>query len=92
MEKEIQHFYPTSRNAWREWLFKHHRSEQAVWLVMCRKDAGKTTIDWSNAVDEALCFGWIDSKRNTLDNETFIQFFCKRKLRGTWSKVNKEKC
>lgn len=49
------------------------------------------SISWSDAVDEALCFGWIDSVRKTIDEEKFVQFFGKRKPRGTWSKVNKEK-
>ena len=92
MEKEeIETFYPTSRKAWRQWLVKHHRSAQAVWLVMYKKAADKPTMDWNDAVEEALCFGWIDSKRKTLDDEKFIQFFSKRKPQGTWSRVNKEK-
>lgn len=50
-----------------------------------------STISWSEAVDEALCFGWIDSVRKTLDEEKFVQFFCKRKPKSGWSKINKEK-
>lgn len=50
-----------------------------------------SSMTWSEAVDEALCFGWIDSKRKPVDEEKFIQFFCKRKAGSTWSKVNKEK-
>ena len=90
-QKEIETFYPTSQQQWRQWLEENHRSKQAVWLVHYKKKSGVPTISWSEAVDEALCFGWIDSVRKTLDNETFIQFFSKRKPNGTWSKVNKEK-
>jgi len=90
-KKEIETFYPTSQQQWRQWLEKNHRSKQAVWLVHYKKKSGVPTISWSEAVDEALCFGWIDSIRKSLDNETFIQFFSRRKPNGTWSKVNKEK-
>lgn len=90
-KKEIETFYPTSQQQWRQWLEENHRSKQAVWLVHYKKKSGVPTISWSEAVDEALCFGWIDSVRKTLDSETFVQFFSKRKPNGTWSKVNKEK-
>ncbi|MGN6645126.1 MAG: YdeI/OmpD-associated family protein [Cytophaga sp.] len=89
--EQIATFYPKSRKAWRQWLTKHHRSEQSVWLLFYKKESGKPTISWSDAVEEALCFGWIDSKRKSLDPESFIQFFCQRKPKGTWSKINKEK-
>jgi uncharacterized protein YdeI (YjbR/CyaY-like superfamily) len=88
---DIITFRPTSRHAWRQWLKVHHESEPSVWLVLYKKEANKPTISWSEAVDEALCFGWVDSKRKPLDGEKFIQFFSKRKLKGTWSKINKEK-
>lgn len=90
-KKEIETFCPTSRQEWRQWLQENHNSKQAVWLVQHKKKTGMATITWSDAVDEALCFGWIDSVRKTLNHETFIQFFSKRKPNGTWSKVNKEK-
>ena len=89
--KNIETFSPTSRQDWRQWLEANHRSKPAVWLVQYKKNAKMPTISWSEAVDEALCFGWIDSVRKSLDEEKFIQFFSKRKPRSTWSKVNKEK-
>lgn len=49
------------------------------------------TISWSEGVDEALCFGWIDGKRKPIDHEKFMQYFCKRKPAGTWSRINKKK-
>lgn len=90
-KKEIETFCPASRQAWRLWLQENHISKQSVWLVQYKMKSGKPTISWSEAVDEALCFGWIDSTRKTLDHETFIQFFCKRKPKSVWSKINKAK-
>ncbi len=82
---------PSNRGEWRQWLEEHHAKKQSIWLLYYKKKAAKPTLDWSEAVDEALCFGWIDSKRKPVDEEKFIQFFSKRKVRSTWSKVNKEK-
>lgn len=90
-ENDIETFYPASRTDWRKWLEANHHSRKAVWLLCYKKKTGKPTIAWTEAVDEALCFGWIDSVRKTLDEEKFIQFFSRRKAKGTWSKVNKEK-
>ncbi|MDB5258669.1 MAG: hypothetical protein JWM14_3364 [Chitinophagaceae bacterium] len=84
-------FYPANRQEWRQWLQDNHLSKPSVWLVYYKKKTGVATISWSDAVDEALCFGWIDSKAKPVDEETFMHFFCKRKPRGTWSKINKEK-
>lgn len=90
-EKDTETFCPTSAQEWRKWLNTNHQHKESVWLIFYKKQTDKPTINWSDAVDQALCFGWIDGKRKTLDNERFIQFFCKRKPKGTWSKVNKEK-
>ena len=88
---DIETFCPTSQQQWRQWLQENHRSKQAVWLVCYKKKANIPTVIWSDAVDEAICFGWIDSKRITIDDDKFMQFFSQRKSNGTWSKVNKEK-
>jgi len=90
-KKEIEIFYPTSQTAWRKWLEKNHLSKQAVWLVFYNKKSEQKSITWSEAVDVALCFGWIDSKKVKIDAETSHQFFSKRKPKSTWSKINKEK-
>lgn len=84
-------FYPASLSEWREWLMTNHLTEQSVWLVFHTKSSGKPSITWSDAVDEALCFGWIDSKKIRIDTSTSHQFFSKRKPQSTWSKINKEK-
>ena len=88
---EIATYYAPDRQQWRAWLKRNHQSKQAVWLVCYKKIAGMPTVTWSYSVDEALCFGWIDSKRIPLDENRFLQFFAKRKSKGTWSKVNKAK-
>jgi uncharacterized protein YdeI (YjbR/CyaY-like superfamily) len=89
--KEIEIFYPGSQTAWRIWLQENHLSRQAVWIVFYNKKSEKKSITWSDAVDVALCFGWIDSKKIKIDEETSHQFFSKRKSVSTWSKINKEK-
>lgn len=92
MENEDQEtFYPVSKQEWRQWLQKHHDKKQSVWLICYKKKSMMPTLSWSDAVDEALCFGWVDSKRKPVDEEKFMQFFSRRKAKGTWSKINKEK-
>lgn len=88
---ETEIFYPTSQADWRQWLEENHVSRQSVWLVFYAKSSEKSSITWSDAVDVALCFGWIDSKKIKIDAEKSHQFFSKRKPQSTWSKINKEK-
>jgi uncharacterized protein YdeI (YjbR/CyaY-like superfamily) len=90
-ENETGTFYAANRQEWRQWLKLHHDKEQAVWLIYQKKMSGKPSVTWSEAVDEALCFGWVDSKKKTIDEASFMQFFCRRKPKSTWSKINKEK-
>jgi len=90
-EKETATVCPASRQEWRLWLQKNHGIKQSAWLVYYKKHSGKPSISWSEAVDEALCFGWIDSTKKTIDDESFMQFFCRRKPNSTWSKINKAK-
>ena len=84
-------FYPSTLGEWRQWLSENHVEKEFVWLVFYKKKTGKPTITWSQSVDEALCFGWIDSVQKKYDEERSIQFFSKRKPKSTWSKINKEK-
>jgi uncharacterized protein YdeI (YjbR/CyaY-like superfamily) len=91
MSEEIEVFYPANNQEWRQWLQENHDSKQAVWVVFYNKSAEKPTVKWSDTVDEALCFGWIDSKKVSIDSEKSHQFFSKRKAKSTWSKINKEK-
>jgi uncharacterized protein YdeI (YjbR/CyaY-like superfamily) len=91
VEKELETFYPKSRNEWREWLQDNHDKKQSIWLIYFKKKSNIPTVSYSDAVDEALCFGWIDSKSKPVDEEKFMQFFSKRKANSVWSKINKEK-
>lgn len=90
-EKEKKIFYPENKSVWRSWLQTYHQTEQSVWLVYYKKSSNKPSVTWSEAVDEALCFGWIDSKIISIDHERSQQFFSKRKPSSTWSKINKDK-
>ncbi len=89
--QEIESFYPSSQEEWRNWLIENHLSKESIWLVYFKKKSGKPSISWSQAVDEALCFGWIDSKAKPIDDEKYCQFFTKRKPKSVWSKINKQK-
>ncbi len=90
-KEETELFYPESKAAWRAWLKENHASKQAVWLLYYKKKTNQPSLSWSDAVDEALCFGWIDSTAKPIDEDTYKQFFTKRKPKSVWSKVNKEK-
>ena len=81
--------YAKSGAAWRAWLQKHGEKENCVWLIMYHKGKGKPSVYYAEAVEEALCFGWIDSKPNKRDEESYYQFFSPRKPKSKWSGVNK---
>lgn len=83
--------YAKNPQEWRQWLHENHDTKQSIWLVHYKKKTNMPTVDWSDAVDEALCFGWIDGKRQGIDDEKYMQFFCRRKSNSTWSKINKAK-
>lgn len=92
MEKDgIQTFYAENRAAWRQWLVENHANEKSVWLIMYKKGSGTPSIYYDEAVEEALCFGWIDSKPNKRDAESYFQFFAQRNPKSKWSGVNKKK-
>ncbi|MGI4863954.1 MAG: YdeI/OmpD-associated family protein [Janthinobacterium lividum] len=90
-EKTLETFCPTSPQHWREWLQAHHAEKQSVWLIYHKKKSGMPSLTWSQAVDEALCFGWIDSQAKPIDADKYQQFFSRRKPTSAWSKVNKVK-
>ena len=90
-KQETKTFTPKNQAEWRNWLQDNHDVEQNIWLIYYKKSSSKHNLEWSHAVDEALCFGWIDSTRKSLDEERFMQYFGRRKHTSTWSQVNKEK-
>jgi uncharacterized protein YdeI (YjbR/CyaY-like superfamily) len=92
MEKDDRKaFYAKDQKTWRAWLKKNHSKEKSVWLIIYKKDSSIPSVYYPEAVDEALCFGWIDSKPNKRDEESYFQFFAKRNPKSNWSKINKEK-
>jgi uncharacterized protein YdeI (YjbR/CyaY-like superfamily) len=82
---------PASRAAWRQWLHDHHAGSPGVWLVYCKKASGLPSLTYAEAVEEALCFGWIDSHPRKLDADRTQLLFTPRKPRSGWSRVNKER-
>lgn len=84
-------FHAKTRNDWRKWLLKNHKKEKSIWLIIYKKESKIKSVYYPEAVEEALCFGWIDSKPNKRDNESFYQFFSKRNPKSNWSAVNKKK-
>ncbi len=91
MSDEIQQIEAPDRATWRRWLEQNHAIADAVWLVYWKKGSGHPSIAWSEAVDEALCFGWIDSKAQSLDENRYRQYWTVRKPGSIWSRINKEK-
>src|SRR3954452_14858733 len=79
------------RAAWRAWLEANHAASPGVWLVFYKKASGRPGVSYDEAVDECLCFGWIDSKVNRIDEHRYRQLITPRKPGGGWSKVNKAK-
>lgn len=89
--KDVEEYCPINQKDWRAWLKLNHNKKNAVWVIFYKKKSLKHNLSWSDSVDEALCFGWIDSTKKSLDEERFIQYFSKRKAKSNWSKVNKDK-
>ena len=83
--------YAPNRRAWREWLADNHATSPGVWLIYYKKKTGKPRVSYDEAVEEALCFGWIDSRPNKLDEERYQQLFSPRKPNSPWSKLNKDR-
>jgi uncharacterized protein YdeI (YjbR/CyaY-like superfamily) len=83
--------YVTNRKQWRAWLAKHHKTKKEIWLVYYRKDSGKRRIPYNDAVEEALCYGWIDSTNKGIDAERLAQRFSPRRKNSPVSPMNKER-
>ena len=80
-----------SIEAWRKWLHRNHDQKEIVWLVFRKKGAGPVPFGYQEALDEALCMGWIDSLLKKIDEETYMRKFTPRKASSTWSERNKER-
>jgi uncharacterized protein YdeI (YjbR/CyaY-like superfamily) len=89
--KQLLTLYARNRQEWRDWLVKNHAVSSGVWLIYYKKGSDKPSVSYEGAVEEALSFGWIDSKVNSLDEERYMQVFTPRKPRSSWSKLNKQR-
>ena len=88
---ELKKYFAKDRKTWRKWLEKNHGKSPGVWLIYLKKTSGKKRLEYNDAVEEALCFGWIDSTTRPIDNERYMQRFTPRRPRSEWSGLNKER-
>jgi uncharacterized protein YdeI (YjbR/CyaY-like superfamily) len=89
LKPDYKKIHPKTRKAWRQWLQKHHSSSPGIWLIYYKKESGKRKFDYGEAVEEALCFGWIDSLPRKLDDQRTMLKFTPRKPKSVWSQLNK---
>lgn len=89
--KGVKTFYAKTRKQWRKWLEKYGQSNKEVCLIIYHKNSGTKCVTYSEAVEEALCFGWIDSLKNKRDAESVYQRFSPRKPNSNWSQLNKDR-
>lgn len=91
MSDDGERFQPASLDEWRNWLQAHHRRPSGVWLVTWRAGSGGPRISYEESVEQALCFGWVDSRPKALDAERTMLWFAPRKARSGWSRPNKQR-
>ena len=87
----IRTFKPANRLSWRKWLIKNHASTEPVCLIVFHKKSKTPNISYDEAVEEALCFGWIDNKGMKRDDQSMYLQFCRRKEKSNWSNLNRER-
>lgn len=80
-----------SQKAWEAWLAKHHTASQGLWLKLAKKESGIPSVTYAEALESALCYGWIDGQKGALDADYWLQRFTPRKARSRWSKINRGK-
>jgi uncharacterized protein YdeI (YjbR/CyaY-like superfamily) len=80
-----------SDSEWEEWLEQNHAASGGVWIKMAKKDTGIESVRYPEVLESALCFGWIDGRREALDERFFLQRFTPRRERSRWSRINREK-
>ena len=88
---QLEDFYAKNRQEWHQWLDENHSSSPGVWIIYYKKNSDKPRVEYEEAVEEALSFGWIDSKVKVLDEERYMQVFTPRKQGSNWSKTNKNR-
>jgi uncharacterized protein YdeI (YjbR/CyaY-like superfamily) len=87
----MKELYVKSSREWREWLVKNHDKSQGVWLIYYKKESGKQSLTYEPSVEEALCYGWVDSIIRRIDNEKYARKFTPRKDESNWSELNKNR-
>ena len=90
-QDKLNRFYAPDRKQWHQWLMDNHETSPGIWLIYHKKNSKNKSVSYDDAVEEALSFGWIDSKVNALDDERYMQVFTPRKPGSHWSKLNKER-
>lgn len=85
------HIHPRTRSAWRRWLARNHGELTGIWLVYDKAATGKQKLSYVDAVEEALCFGWIDSTVRGIDDKCYMQYFAPRKPKSVWARTNKDR-
>ncbi|MFC9787567.1 YdeI family protein [Rhodococcus sp. NPDC127528] len=88
-ERTTEHFVDATD--FRNWLAAHHDSSPGIWLKIAKKDRAQSSVSYDEAVDAALCFGWIDGQKRSFDDDFWLQGFTARRARSPWSKRNREK-
>jgi uncharacterized protein YdeI (YjbR/CyaY-like superfamily) len=83
--------YVTTRDDFRKWLIKNHRTKKEIWLIQYKKATKKPSIDYVEAVEEALCFGWIDNTQKSIDAERYATRFSPRRPKSNWTETNKDR-
>lgn len=83
--------FAADRNEWRTWLAKNHAAEKEIWLLYHKKHTGNSGITYEEAIEEALCFGWIDSIIQKIDDDSYVRKFTPRKSHSRWSALNKQR-
>lgn len=87
----VKTFHAKTKIEWREWLSQNYQIEKSIWLIIFHKESNIPTVYYNEAVDEALCWGWVDSSIRKRDNSSYYQYFARRNINSNWSKINKEK-
>ncbi len=91
MKESLPVVFFDSSQAWENWLEQHHTEPKGVWLKIAKKEAGLDTVSYSEALDTALCYGWIDGQKGAYDDRFWLQKFSPRSPKSRWSKVNCQK-
>lgn len=90
-KKTLSQVHPKTRSEWRRWLQRNHAKSKGVYLVTFKKATGKPRVEYADAVEEGLCFGWVDSNSKTLDKDRSALMFTPRNPKSAWSRTNKER-